>query len=153
MSAAVRAKFPEKPFQISETGAGAISEFTSNSTPSKWTTSYQTDILRREAEFALANENVSVLTFWHFFDFKGADRCSSYCKPCEYAAGVFPPRATYVDADRCFRPCGANHKGVVDFWRRPKPSYAVVVALFRNATAKARAHAQAQGQMEAAIVV
>ena len=59
-----------KPFVISETGAGGIFEWDANATDAKWTLKYQTEIIGRDVDVALANEHVSGLTLWHFFDFK-----------------------------------------------------------------------------------
>jgi hypothetical protein len=43
------------------------------------------------------------------------------------------------------RPGGENHKGSVDFWRRPKPAFTETAAKYANANPKQMEHAQAQG--------
>jgi beta-glucuronidase len=48
---------------------------------------------------------------------------------------MFPPNCSYINITS--RPGGVNHKGVVDFWRRPKPAYQLVAAKY-NATSKQR---------------
>ena len=90
---------------------------------------------------AEANERISGLTLWHFFDFKVNDAAENHTA-CQYAPGVFPPTCTSITLS--FRPGGENHKGVVDFWRRPKPAYAQVAARY-NAS-RLRAQGQVYGQ-------
>ena len=41
---------------------------------------------------------------------------------CPMVPGVFPPQRIWIN-ENSSRPCGTNHKGVVDFWRRPKLAY------------------------------
>ena len=63
---------------------------------------------------------------------------------CEYAPGVFPPTCTSIALS--FRPGGENHKGVVDFWRRPKPAYAQVAARYNASRQRPQPRAQAHAQ-------
>lgn len=120
----------KKPFVISETGAGGIYEWNTNSTDAKWTVKYQTEVLVQDVEVSMANDKVSGVTLWHFFDFKVDD---NKCGPCDYQPGVLPPTCSYINissASGCGRPGGENHKGVVDAWRRPKEGYGVVGRLY-----------------------
>ena len=119
-----------KPFVISETGAGGIFEWDDNTTDAKWTLNYQTEIIERDVDVAIANGNISGITLWHFFDFK-VDDAQENGTACEYVPDLFPPNCSYIAIDG--RPGGVNHKGVLDFWRRPKPAYGVVAAKY-NAT-------------------
>ena len=85
-------------------------------------------------DVALSNPHISGITLWHFFDFKGNDGAQA-CGPCDYVPDVDPPLCAFVNVT-CGggkRPGGANHKGVLDFWRRPKPSFAVVAAKYSAA--------------------
>eukprot|EP00913_Durusdinium_trenchii_P000515 g471.t1 len=54
-------KFPEKPFFISETGAGGLFEW-KNQTDAYWTLKYQQEVIDRDVDVALENANVSGLT-------------------------------------------------------------------------------------------
>lgn len=119
-----RAHYPQKPFFISETGAGGLYEWDNNRTDAYWTLKYQKEVIDRDVDVALANENVSGLSLWHFFDFKGNDEAQA-CGPCHYKPNVHPPVCTWYNlTGSCGkRPGGLNHKGVVDAYRRKKPSF------------------------------
>ena len=54
-----------------------------NATDAKWTLKYQTEIIGRDVDVALANEHISGLTLWHFFDFKTDDSTENNTA-CEY---------------------------------------------------------------------
>ena len=45
---------------------------------------------------------------------------------------VSPPLCGFINVTcaKGKRPGGANHKGVIDFWRRPKESFAAVAAKY-----------------------
>ena len=130
-----------KPLVISETGAGGIYEWGHNATDAQWTLRYQSEVIVADVDVALSNERISGLTLWHFFDFKVNDAAENHTA-CQYAPGVFPPTCTSISLS--FRPGGENHKGVVDFWRRPKPAYAQVAARY-NAS-RLRAQGEVYGQ-------
>jgi len=143
-----------KPMVISETGAGGIFEWSDNSTDAKWTLKYQAEIIGSDVDVALANDNVSGITLWHFYDFK-VDNCGSQwpCRchgsscgqenntHCPYShpppttfaelATVGPPNCTTIVVNS--RPGGENHKGSLDFWRRPKPAFWEVAAKYKGA--------------------
>lgn len=124
-----------KPFLISETGASGIYEWinsTTNDTHTKWTIPYQTSIISQDVDVALANSNISGIALWHFFDFKVNDQWENNTH-CDYLPNVEPPTCGYIAVNTSSpmgRPGGANHKGVLDFFRRPKPAYAVVAAKY-----------------------
>ena len=130
----VRTHYPQTPFIISETGAEGIFEWSQNVTMAPWTTGYQVEVLANDVDVALANAHISGLALWHFFDFKTDDETQA-CGPCVYLEGVTPPTCGHIATNHCgestrVRPGGTNHKGVVDFWRRKKQSYAAVAARF-----------------------
>jgi len=56
---------------------------------------------------------------------------------CDYIPDVFPPECAYIDINPdAHRVGGINYKGVLDFWRRPKPIYQIVAGKY-NATKNA----------------
>lgn len=123
--------YPGVPVVISETGAGGIYEF-DNATAVKWSTKYQTEVLAADVDVALSDDAFSGLTLWHHFDFKAND--GAQCGPCETVPDVSPPLCAFINlttaCDKGKRPGGANHKGVLDFYRRPKPAFAAVASRF-----------------------
>ncbi len=128
-----------KPFIISETGAAGIYEWvnsTTNNTHTKWTIPYQTSIIQQDVDTALSNSNISGICLWHFFDFKVNDKWENNTH-CDYLPDVEPPTCGYIAVNTSSasgRPGGANHKGVLDFFRRPKPAYAMVAAKYAHVT-------------------
>eukprot|EP01062_Namystynia_karyoxenos_P020950 TRINITY_DN17948_c0_g3_i1.p1 TRINITY_DN17948_c0_g3~~TRINITY_DN17948_c0_g3_i1.p1 ORF type:complete len:621 (+),score=193.70 TRINITY_DN17948_c0_g3_i1:76-1938(+) len=127
----VRATYPGVPFVISETGAGGIYEWDHNETAAMWTQKYQVQLIERDVQVALQNDNISGITLWHFFDFKVDDSAIRQCGHCDYIPSTFPPNCSYIDVT-CRRPGGENHKGVVDFWRREKQALPVVGKLYND---------------------
>ena len=97
-----------KPVIISEIGAGAIYGYHDPFGQAKWSEERQCAILRKQIEGVLANESLSGIFLWQFAD----------CRICDEWFGS--------------RPRSYNNKGVVDEFRRPKMSYAVVKELFRR---------------------
>ena len=65
-----------KPMMISETGAGGIFEWDHNQTDIKWSLRYQSEVIGLDVDVALANDYVSAITLWHFYDFK-VDNCGA----------------------------------------------------------------------------
>ena len=125
-----------KPFIISETGAGGIYEWKHNETAVKWTLEYQTKIISQDVETAIENANISGIALWHFFDFKVDDEWENNTH-CDYVPGVHPLTCGYIEVDTSNlsgRPGGANHKGSVDFFRRPKPIFSIVASKYKNVT-------------------
>ncbi|CAB9519929.1 Beta-galactosidase [Seminavis robusta] len=122
-----------KPFLISETGAGGIYEWSDNKTAAKWTLAYQSKIIGKDVDVAIANQNISGVTLWHFFDFKTFDNTENNTH-CDYVPDKYPPICAFINVSS-YRPGGLNHKGVIDFWRRKKPIYDIVAGKY-NATRK-----------------
>ena len=59
----VHIHFPTKPFFISETGAAGVFEW-NNSTDPRWSQKYQVEVVERDAQFAMSNDNISGITIW-----------------------------------------------------------------------------------------
>ena len=98
--------YPDKPFIISETGAGGIlGQHSKNQ--SRWSLEYQATVDGDNADVAMADANIAGLTLWQFCDIK-VDQSNT-------SSG---------------RPGGINNKGVVSQWRAPKPAAAVVAAAY-----------------------
>jgi len=121
---------------ISETGAGAVYEWSHNSTDARWTQRLQADIISQDVDIALNHSGISGVTLWHWSDFKANDNDTRSCGRCNYVPGVEPPTCGYINVD-CNRPGGENHKGVVDFWRREKEAYHTVSAKYNAISARA----------------
>ena len=124
---------PGKAMLISETGAGAIYEW-DNETDVLWSPKFQAEVLARDVDVAISTAAISGIALWHFFDFKGNDG-AQYEGQCDYIKGSSPPTCAYIRVPQGAkgRPGGENHKGSLDFWRRPKPAFFVVAAKY-NAT-------------------
>lgn len=139
-----------KPMLISETGAGGIFEWDHNTTVVKWALNYQSEVIGNDVDVALANDFISGIALWHFYDFKvdncgarwpcpwGGQENSTHCEYDHAPPTTFeelkskgPPNCTYIKVNA--RPGGENHKGSLDFWRRPKPAFAMVAAKFAKA--------------------
>lgn len=97
-----------KPVIISEIGAGAIYGNHDPFGQAKWSEERQCAILRQQIETVLAEPELSGVFLWQFAD----------CRICDEWFGS--------------RPRAYNNKGVVDEFRRPKMSYAVVKELFHR---------------------
>ena len=121
-------------------GAGGIFEWSDNQTAATWTTKYQAEVLSRDVDVALQNDHLSGVTLFQFFDIKVGDEKTRRCPPCDYLPGVEPPTCgcihagpyddypfpPFPPANKCGRPGGLNHKGVLDPWRRKKEAFYVV---------------------------
>eukprot|EP00933_Yihiella_yeosuensis_P028900 TRINITY_DN22673_c0_g1_i1.p1 TRINITY_DN22673_c0_g1~~TRINITY_DN22673_c0_g1_i1.p1 ORF type:complete len:641 (-),score=102.98 TRINITY_DN22673_c0_g1_i1:275-2197(-) len=129
--------YPKVPIFVSETGAGGIFEWKDNATSVKWGLKFQEKLIEVDVKLALENELVSGITLWHFFDFKGDDAAQK-CGPCKYVPNVSPPLCSWYNmTGQCgWRPGGLNHKGVLDTYRRPKPSFYSVAALYGHEKSK-----------------
>ena len=103
-----------------------------------------------DVDVAIQNGNFSGITLWHFYDFKvdncganwpckgGGQENNTHCEydhppPTTFAAltSEGPPNCTSIIMNG--RPGGENHKGTLDFWRRPKPVFAAVADKYKNA--------------------
>lgn len=97
-----------KPIIFSEFGAGAIPGFHDPFRRAKWSEERQCDILDEQLRAFMGMARVSGVYIWQFCDVRVAE---------EWAHT---------------RPRSMNNKGVVDEFRRPKMSYAVVQERFRD---------------------
>lgn len=66
-------------------GAGGVYEWGDNATASKWTLQYQSAVIGEDVDVALANDRISGISLWHFYDFK-VDNCGSTW-PCHGRPG------------------------------------------------------------------
>ncbi len=97
----------DKPFLITEIGAGAIYGFRSNMSV-KWSEEYQAKALERQLKAVLGSDYCSGVYIWQFCDGKVSDEWWN------------------------IRPRTMNNKGVVDEYRRPKLAYEVVKRIFNE---------------------
>jgi beta-glucuronidase len=130
-----KTNYPDKPFGISETGAGGVYEW-QNSSDVRWSQLYQREIVAADATFAVTSPDVSHFTIWQFNDIKAHEGATQDCGQCAYAPHpnnlTVPWDCSYIDVT-CGRPGGENHKGQVDFWRRTKSTFDGLKAVFAAA--------------------
>ncbi len=98
----------DKPFIISEIGAGAIYGWR-DPICAHWSEEYQREYLRIVCQEVVDNEAIAGVALWQFCD----------CR-------------TYRGAGALGRPRAFNNKGVVDEYRRPKLAYETVKEIFRS---------------------
>lgn len=101
-------KYPEKPFLISEVGAGAIYGWRDRYR-AHWSEEYQCDYLETICRFVKDTPRVAGLSIWHFADAR-----------------------TYTSSYALGRPRTINDKGILDSYRRPKLAFDVVRRIFRD---------------------
>jgi len=124
-----------QPITVSETGCEGLYEWI-NTTSTLWGQAYQNIILSNDVKTILSSSRVSGLSLWVFADFKGNDGAQSMCGPCTYIPNTH--NATNINiacngtCGLACRPCGENHKGTVDFWRRKKQAYTYVQELYHQ---------------------
>jgi len=108
----VEANFPDKPFVISEAGAGGIVGNHSSTQPlAHWSLEYQSIVDGITARYVMNSTGVAGLSLWQFQDIE-------------------------VDtANSRLRPGGINNKGMLDRWRNPKPAANEVGAAYREVAA------------------
>jgi beta-glucuronidase len=97
----------DKPFLVTEIGAGALYGFRSPAAE-KWSEEYQAEALRKQLTEVMADERCSGVYIWQFCD-------------------VRVSREWFKIRPRCH-----NNKGVVDEYRRPKLAYQTVKELFKR---------------------
>jgi len=128
----VTAKYPKKPFTISEAGAGGVWEWT-NSTDVFWSQKYEANVVEITAKFAMSNVHVTGLTIWQFADIKANDQSTRQCGQCIYfphpPSLSVPWNCRYISV-KCGRPGGENHKGQADFWRREKDAFTALKTVY-----------------------
>lgn len=100
--------FSDKPFILSEIGAGAIYGW-HDPLNSHWSEEYQADYLSEVCNATVEDDRISGLAIWHFAD----------CR-------------TYNSCKALFRPRAFNNKGIMDEYRRPKLAYREVKNIFNN---------------------
>ena len=135
----VGAQRPTSPVQVYFKSAGAIINMDgswttwakgSNGPAPKWSQGYQATVVTADIAAILSNDRASGIAVWQFNDIK-ADPSDFHprpgpemqdCQACVYSTkydAKTPMNCSYISTS-CFRPGGENHKGAVDFWRRPK---------------------------------
>jgi beta-glucuronidase len=100
--------FGDKPFIVSEIGAGAIYGWR-DPLNAHWSEEYQEAYLREVCEEVVANDAITGVALWQFCD----------CR-------------TYASCRALTRPRAFNNKGTLDEYRRPKAAYRVVRSIFRG---------------------
>lgn len=96
----------DKPFILSEIGAGAIYGWR-DPLNGPWTEVYQAELLKIVCKEVIGNKDIAGISIWQFFDGRTYN--------CGRALG---------------RPRAFNNKGMLDEYRRPKLSYSCVKELF-----------------------
>jgi beta-glucuronidase len=99
----------EKPFIVSEIGAGAMYGWRDQNA-TRWSEQYQTELLRLAASEVVRNKRIAGVALWQFCD----------CRTSELVTRALG------------RPRTFNNKGTVDEYRRPKQAYEVVKKVFRK---------------------
>lgn len=98
----------DKPFIISEIGAGAIYGWR-DPICAHWSEEYQDEYLKIVCNEVISNESIAGVALWQFCD----------CR-------------TYRGAGALGRPRAFNNKGIVDEYRRPKLAYKSVKKIFED---------------------
>ena len=98
----------DKPFIISEIGAGAIYGWR-DPICAHWSEEYQDEYLKIVCNEVVSNEKIAGVSLWQFCD----------CR-------------TYRGATALMRPRAFNNKGILDEYRRPKTAYNSVKNIFRG---------------------
>ena len=98
----------DKPFIISEIGAGAIYGWR-DPICAHWSEEYQDEYLKIVCNEVVSNKNIAGVALWQFCD----------CR-------------TYRGSHALGRPRAFNNKGIVDEYRRPKSAYKSVKNIFNN---------------------
>ena len=108
--------YPSKPYLIAEAGAGAIAGWRNNGShrgePLRWSEELQAEIVRRDVQAALDDDNIAGICVWQLLDI------------------AVDPK--YWPAEK--RPGGKNNKGVLGDRRAPKLAASAVATAFRAAT-------------------
>lgn len=97
----------DKPFLVSEIGAGAIPGYHAPGNP-RWSEERQAEILHAQLEAVLGNRDTAGVFIWQFCDCRVPDVC-------------------FRDRPRCM-----NNKGIVDEYRRRKLAWQTVRDIFRG---------------------
>jgi beta-glucuronidase len=137
----VKQNYPTKPFIVSETGGGGLWEWPNATAPApgpQWSLQYQVALVSNDVTVLLSNDRVSGLTLWQFSDIKANDADTAACGGgCDYPHNLTVPwDCVHIPVPLCHRPKGENNKGTVDMWRRKKPVFAFVSAMYKKASAQ-----------------
>lgn len=100
--------YPDKPFIISETGAGGIAGNHSDEN-ARWSEEYQAIVDGLDTGTAVNSSLIAGISLWQFTDIK-----------------VDQPKNSTT------RPAGINNKGVLTRWRKPKLAASVVAKVYRG---------------------
>lgn len=100
------ADLAEKPFIVSEIGAGAIYGWR-DPLRAHWTEEYQVDYLDIVCREVVENDDIAGVALWQFCDGR-----------------------TYSSSGALFRPRAFNNKGVLNEYRKPKAAYEIVKSRF-----------------------
>ena len=136
LAQAAHLKWPDKPFMISETGAGAVYEYNNISINSNksdyvlWSQSYANSLLKNDVETGLNSEYISGISVWQFADTKANDGNVKAYGNCDYYNGE--TICQFINVTHSKRPGSENHKGNVDYWRRYKMSFYTILQLYNN---------------------
>ena len=110
---AMAERFPDKPLLITSHGWEGIYGVRSYTEKLRWSEDLQSDYLSQVADVYMSFKNIVGEIVWTFADFRVSD--------WEDAFHVALHRPRYLE-----RPRETNHKGMVDFYRRPKSTYYVM---------------------------
>lgn len=110
---ALASRFPNKPILITSHGWEGLYGFRSSEERVRWSEEMQAEYLSRLADIFMRFPNIVGEIVWTFADFRVSDWVDS-AHPTLY-------RPRYLE-----RPMQMNHKGMVDFYRRPKRAYYVM---------------------------
>ncbi|MEA2012147.1 MAG: GDSL-type esterase/lipase family protein, partial [Verrucomicrobiota bacterium] len=108
--------FGEKPFIISEIGAGAIYG-SRDQLNGYWSEEYQAELLRLVCNEVTSNSKIAGVSLWQFCDIRTFQGPRAMTRP------------------RCF-----NNKGTFDEYRRPKAAYITVKSIFQAFNTKAQSN-------------
>jgi beta-glucuronidase len=105
-------KHGDKPFIISEIGAGAIYGWR-DPLNGHWTEDYQADYLETVCQRVVTDEQITGVSLWQYCDGR-----------------------TYASSRALVRPRAFNNKGTLDEYRRPKMAYKTVKKIFNENSAR-----------------
>ena len=128
----VRALVYFKTQTMGNSDAGWVSWLKGPGRPPKWSQGYQSLLVAKDVKAAMSIRRVSGISIWQFNDIKADDGATHSCGSCKYSTpynASTPMDCAFITA-KCWRPGGENHKGLVDFWRRPKRAFETVKALY-----------------------
>ena len=107
-----------------------------------WSMTYQRKLLTSIVSLAFASADIAGFSLWQLTDIKTDDDKVLACGSCKYTAAtakapIHVPHDCAAYSSACnfpfatSRPAGSNHKGIVDYWRRPKEAFYELAKLFK----------------------